>query len=265
MRIWTVANQKGGVGKTTVVTSLAGLLAQRGHSVLMVDLDPHGSLTSYFGYDPETIEPNLYELFRGQGRGGDPQRMTVATAVQGLHLLPASTSLATLDRQLGSRKGMGLVIRRGLSAMADRFTYTLLDCPPMLGVLMVNALAACDHLVVPVQTEFLALKGLERMIHTLEMIDRSRARPLPYTIVPTLYDQRTRAATQALEELRQRHQGRIWPGAIPVDTQFREASREGLPLTVLQPWCRGSLAFRKLLEHLNEAQRERDAEVAHHD
>ncbi len=264
MRIWTVANQKGGVGKTTVVTSLAGLLAQRGASTLVVDLDPHGSLTSYFGYDPEEVEPNLYELFRHQGRSIDPDAMSVPTAVEGLHLLPASTSLATLDRQLGSRKGMGLVIRRGLSAMAHRFDYTLLDCPPMLGVLMVNALAACDRLIVPVQTEFLALKGLERMVHTLEMIERSRPRALPYTIVPTLYDRRTRAATRALEELQQRHGERVWPGAIPVDTQFREASREGLPLTVMQPWCRGSLAFRKLLEHLNRSEHQRDTEVAGH-
>ena len=261
MRIWTVANQKGGVGKTTLVTSLAGLLAQRGSSVLMVDLDPHGSLSAYFGYDPETVEPNLYELFRQQGRGIEAERMTVATSVAGLHLLPASTSLATLDRQLGSRKGMGLVIRRGLRAMADRFDYTLLDCPPMLGVLMVNALAACDHLIIPVQTEFLALKGLERMTHTLEMIERSRPRPLPYTIVPTLYDRRTRAATRALEDLQQRYRGTVWPGVIPEDTRFREASREGMPLTVLQPWCRGSMAHRKLLEHLLE--RERAEEGAH--
>ncbi len=264
MRIWTVANQKGGVGKTTVVTSLAGLLAQRGQSVLVVDLDPHGSLTSYFGYDPETVEPNLYELFRTQGRGGDPSAMTVPTSISGLELLPASTSLATLDRQLGSRKGMGLIIRRGLQSMAGRFDYTLLDCPPMLGVLMVNALAACDHLVVPVQTEFLAMKGLERMVHTLEMIERSRPKPLPYTIVPTLYDKRTRAATRALEELRQRYGERVWPGAIPVDTQFREASRDGQPLTVIQPWCRGSMAFRKLLEHLKEKERAQEAEALGH-
>ncbi|MBK1727704.1 ParA family protein [Halorhodospira neutriphila] len=264
MRIWTVANQKGGVGKTTAVTSLAGLLAQRGSAVLMVDLDPHGSLTSYCGLDPESVEPNLYDLFRAQGRGGSGAVSTHPTEVEGLDLLPASTALATLDRQLGNRKGMGLVIRRALASLADRYDYTLLDCPPMLGVLMVNALAACHHLVVPVQTEFLALKGLERMVHTLEMIERSRSDGLAYTIVPTLFDRRTRAATRALEELRQRYGERVWQGTIPVDTHFREASRQGLPLTVQQPWSRGSMAFRKLLEHLLAQEAADAAEVAGH-
>ncbi len=252
MRIWTVANQKGGVGKTTVAVSLGGLLAQRRRPTLLVDLDPHGSLTSYFGYDPETVEPTLYDLFRGGGRTPPASKMIQETSVEGLYLLPASTALATLDRQLGSRHGMGLVIRRGLNSVADRFDYTMLDCPPMLGVLMVNALAACHQLLVPVQTEFLALKGLDRMVHTLEMIQRSRSRDLPYTIVPTLYDKRTRAAIEALKDLRQRYGERVWSGAIPVDTQFREASRQGLPLTVAQPWSRGSMAFRKLLDYLQE-------------
>lgn len=261
MRIWTVANQKGGVGKTTLVTSLAGLMAQRGRSVLMVDLDPHGSLTSYFGFDPDVVEPNLYDLFQNPRNKADP-RMAHPTGVDGLYLVPASTALATLDRQFGNRKGMGLVIRRAVTSMADRFEHTVLDCPPMLGVLMVNALAACHRLIIPVQTEFLALKGLERMVNTIEMINRSRSNPLPYTIVPTLYDRRTRAANKALEDVRQRYSAKVWKGAIPIDTQFREASREGLPLTVSLPWSRGSIAIRKLLEHLLTQDKLKGKEVA---
>ncbi|BAU58827.1 chromosome (plasmid) partitioning protein ParA [Halorhodospira halochloris] len=263
MRIWTVANQKGGVGKTTVVTSLAGLLAQRGRSVLMVDLDPHGSLSSYFGFDPDSVEPNLYGLFQNPSRTADPQ-IAHPTGVDGLYLMPASTALATLDRQFGNRKGMGLVIKRAVTSMADRFEHTILDCPPMLGVLMVNALAACHRLVIPVQTEFLALKGLERMVGTIDMINRSRSNQLPYTIVPTLYDRRTRAANRALEEVRQRYTDKVWGGAIPIDTQFREASRDGLPLTVSLPWSRGSIAIRKLLEHLLVQDKLKGKEVAKH-
>ncbi len=250
MKVWAVANQKGGVGKTTTTTSLAGLLAQRGHSTLVVDLDPHGSLTSYFGFDPETIEPSAYDLFARAAQGSSDTIMLRPTAVKNLSLLPASTALATLDRQLGARSGMGLVVRRALQALSGRFEYALIDCPPMLGVLMVNALAACDRLLVPVQTEYLALKGLERMVHTLEMIQRSRSQPLPYTIVPTLFDRRTRASVESLEELRQRYPAQIWSEAIPVDTQFRDASRQGLPLTVVHPWSRGSQAYRRLLDEV---------------
>jgi len=263
MKIWAVANQKGGVGKTTTTVNLGGLLAQRGHRTLLVDLDPHGSLTSYFGYDPERIEPSVYDLFNGKGERAQVEPVLRETSVPGLSLLPASTALATLDRQLGGRSGMGLIIRRSLHALADRFEYAVLDCPPMLGVLMVNALAACDELLIPVQTEFLALKGLERMVHTLNMIQRSRPQPLPYRIVPTLFDRRTRASVESLRELRATYGDRIWSAAIPVDTQLREASKQGLPLTVQHPWARGSQAYRRLLDDLLPAGQTKAKVVGH--
>ncbi|MGD8430147.1 MAG: ParA family protein, partial [Ectothiorhodospiraceae bacterium] len=222
MKTWSVANQKGGVGKTTTVVSLGGLCALKGQRTLLVDLDPHGSLTSYFGYDPESPEPSVYDLFRDDA-AGPTDDMLRDTGVDGLSVLPASTALATLDRQLGARQGKGLVIQRALQALEGRFDAVFLDCPPMLGVLMVNALAACQRLVVPVQTEFLALKGLERMVHTLRMIQQSRGRELSFLIVPTMFDQRTRASVESMEALRERYPENLWSGVIPEDTQFREA------------------------------------------
>lgn len=265
MRVWAVANQKGGVGKTTTAVNLAGLCANRGYRTLLIDMDPHGSLTSYFGFDPESISPSAYHLF-GEQRREQAEAAVRETQVERLSILPASTALATLDRQLGHRPGLGLVIRHTLQDLADRFDYALLDCPPMLGVLMVNALAACDELLVPVQTEFLALKGLERMVNTLNMIQRSRQSPLAWRIVPTMFDRRTRASVDSLEELRASYGEQIWTAAIPIDTQFREASREGLPLTVSQPWSRGSQAYRRLLDDLLQeiaAPAEKGVENAH--
>ena len=248
MKVWAVANQKGGVGKTTSTVSLGGLLAQRGYNVLLIDTDPHGSLTSYFRYNPDDLETSVYSLF--EDRDIDPLTVIKPTRFEHLQIMPASMALATLDRQLGTQSGMGLVLHKMLKQLSSQYDYALIDCPPMLGVLMVNALAACDHLVVPVQTEFLALKGLERMLKTLSMITRSRNISLPYTIVPTLFDRRTRASTDTLRHLRSKYSDELWKSVIPVDTQFREASRKGVPLPMMVPQSRGVLAYTKLLETL---------------
>ncbi len=248
MRVWAVANQKGGVGKTTTSVSLAGLLAQAGYKTLMVDLDPHGSMTSYFGHDPDALNRSVYWIF--QEKGVDPASLLLDTGMDGLSLLPASTALATLDRQLGSEDGKGLMLLKALDRLSGRFDFVLIDCPPVLGVLMVNAMAACERLVIPVQTEFLALKGLERILKTIRMIGRALNRPLPFVIVPTMYDRRTRAALDSLRTLHENYPDTIWDGVIPVDTQFREASRARRPLPEMNPRARGSLAYKELLQSL---------------
>lgn len=247
MNIWAVANQKGGVGKTTTAVTLAGVLQKRGYRVLLVDLDPHGSLTSYFGSDPDDVEPSGYELFQ--------QTVAATSAVHKtrfdkLSFIPASSALATLDRQLGSKDGMGLVIKKVLDQLSAQYDFAIIDCPPMLGLLMVNALAACQRLMIPVQTEFLAIKGLERMVHTLNMIQKARKLPLDYTIVPTFFDRRLKASIETLRHLRANFSEQIWEKVIPVDTQFREASQQGIPLSMSKPGCRGSRAYSELLDYM---------------
>ncbi len=252
MKVWSVANQKGGVGKTTSVVNLGGLLANRGYRTLLLDMDPHGSMSSYFKLDPDITEDSLYRLFqvRQSRLAVHPRDIVYPTPFEKLALLPASTAMATLDRQLGIADGMGLVIARALKLLSSDYDFALIDCPPQLGVLMVNALAACQHLIIPVQTEFLAVKGLERMLRTLDMIGRS-GHPVPeYTILPTMFDRRTRASTSTLRLLQERHAASLWRAVIPVDTQFREASRVGIPLTIRSPDDRGSLAYGELLDDL---------------
>lgn len=252
MKVWTVANQKGGVAKTTSVVTLGGLLAAWGFRVLLVDMDPHGSMTSYFRYDQDSLEASVYSLFQANAeqRPIRVAEMIHGTGCEGLSLLPASLAQATLDRQTGKLTGMGLILKHGLAQVQDEFDYVLIDCPPLLGVLLINALAACDRLIIPVQTEFLALKGLERMLHTLKMVLKARKQELPYLIVPTLYDIRTRASQDSLRILRQTYRDNLWPGVIPVDTKFREASRAGLPLPMFAPRSRGVEAYTGLLEYL---------------
>ena len=258
MKIWAVANQKGGVGKTTTAVTLAGHLVKQGKQVLLVDLDPHGSMTSYFGYDPDSLENSIYQLF--QGPAAEPQisphTLLLDTHVEGMHLLPASTALATLDRQLGSQEGKGLVLVHTLKKFEELYDHVLIDCPPLLGILMVNALAACHELILPVQTEFLAIKGLERMMRTLEMIMRARKNKLGFLIVPTMFDRRTRAALESLRQLRETYGEDIWDSVIPVDTKFREASSKGVPLSIMLPSSRGARAYEALLAYLQSERRQ---------
>jgi len=147
---------------------------------------------------------------------------------------------------------MGLVLSRSLATLWDDYDYVLLDNSPSLGVLMINALAAAQHLLVPVQTEFLALKGLDRMLHTLEMVMKSQRNRLNYTIIPTMYDRRTQASVQSLNQLRRSYGKELWRFAIPVDTRFRDASQQGIAPSALREDSQGIRAYRRLLSDLLE-------------
>lgn len=252
MNVWAIANQKGGVGKTTTTVSLAGLLAAWGFRTLMIDVDPHGSLTSYFRLDPDDIEGSSYSLFEAAAdqRDLDPHSLLRDTGAEGLQLIPASIALATLDRQSGRLDGLGLVLQKAVCDLQADFDYVLIDCPPVLGVLLINAIAACECLIAPVQTEFLAIKGLERLEHTLAMVTKARPTPLDVVVVPTFYDQRTRASRDSLALLRRDYAKQLWDDLIPIDTRFREASRAGMPPALFDPRARGVQAYARLLEHL---------------
>lgn len=252
MEIWTVANQKGGVGKTTTAITLAGLAAEQGKRVLLVDLDPHGSLSSYFGKDPDHQETGVYSLFQNKDQLTSKfvSGLFAETPMPNVFLLPSSTALATLERQAIGRDGMGLVVGKSLRLLSSIIDIAIIDSPPLLGILLVNALAACEKLVIPVQTEFLALKGLERMTHTLAMMSRSRSKPIEYIILPTLYDRRTQASVTSLRFLRNHYGSLVFPGKVPVDTKFRDASRGGVFPHHFAPESHGVVAYQQCLKWL---------------
>lgn len=253
MKIWTIANQKGGVGKTTTTVTLGGILALQGKRVLLIDTDPHASLSYYFGTDAEELSASVYDIFMSQVEitADAVLDCLCPTKLDSLFILPASMALATLDRQMGMQSGMGLILKKALLTVRDEFDYVLIDCPPVLGVLMVNALAACQKVIVPVQTEFLALKGLDRMIHTLEIMGRSLQKDFDTVIVPTMFDRRTNAAIQSHKKLIDDYGTKVWKGVIPVDTRFRDASQAQSPASVIYPRARGVYAYTKLLDELD--------------
>ena len=251
MIVWSVANQKGGVGKTTSTVTLAGLLSQKGHRVLMVDTDPHASLTTYLGYDSDAVTSSLFDLFQLKTFSRETVKpLILETELEGMDIIPAHMSLATLDRVMGNRSGMGLILKRALQAVAQDYDYVLIDCPPILGVMMVNALAASDRILIPVQTEFLAMKGLERMIRTLTIMQKSRPGGFKVTIVPTMYDKRTKASLQKLTQLKKDNPNQVWTSAEPNDPKFRDASLKHLPASHFASGSRGVFAYKQLLIYL---------------
>ena len=245
MQIWAIANQKGGVGKTTTTICLARGLVDAGQRVLLVDLDPHASLSHAFGVPVDPPPRGSYELFTDATQA--LRQLARPTPVENLSICPAQPALATIERRGATQPGLGLALGRALHAAHGDWDYALLDCPPTLGLLMVNALAAADRLIAPTQTDPLALHGLRDMIRTADMVERSRRRRLPRSILPTLHDKRTRSGLNSLDELRATYGEQVSPDAIPVDTRLRDAAAVATGPTLAS---RGADAYREALQWL---------------
>ncbi len=264
MNVWAIANQKGGVGKTTSTVTLGGILAARNEKTLMIDLDPHASLSSYFGLEPESVNRTVYDLIAEYANGNKINLNGVvhATEIDNLSIIPSSVAVASLEKKFGARNGMGLILSQALIAAKGNFSHVLIDCPPVLGMLMLNALVACDRLIIPVQTELLAIKGLKRMLRTLDMIEHSLHKKITYTILPTMHDRRTRASMKSLQMLNDEYAEFLSVQPIPVDTKFRDASFAGKPISYINKETHGLKAYELLLEQISNVQHREARDVA---
>jgi chromosome partitioning protein len=251
MKIWTVVNQKGGVGKTTTSISIAGSLSALGYRVLLLDLDPHASLSYYLGFDAETLTDTLYDVFtQSTTQPFNIRRALQPTKIKNVSLLPAHIALATLDKSFGTQAGKGLVIKKALAELSDDFDIAIIDCPPVLGVLMVNGLLAANKILIPTQTEHLALHGLRRMLQTIDQLKPTLNSKVQIMVVATLFDRRVNACLFAYTKMREQFKAVMWRGYIPIDTKFREASLQALPINMIVKESRGVFAYDKLTNEL---------------
>ncbi|CBA15880.1 ParA family protein [Xanthomonas albilineans] len=248
MRIWAIANQKGGVGKTTSTLALGRGLSMLGHRVLMLDLDPHASLTRAFDVPQEPQPAGVVDLFATPS--SELSVLAHTTAIERLSFVCGQTALATLERRSANQPGLGLALQQAMARHAGQHDYILLDCPPTLGLLMINALAAADRVIIPTQAEPLALHGLASMVRTVDMVERSRRRPLPASILPTLFDKRTRAGNETLRQMQDSYGERVWEDAIPVDTKICNVKALTIAGVPGDYPGRGLAAYRRALEWL---------------
>lgn len=247
-RIIAVVNQKGGVGKTSTVMNLGAALAERGAQVLVIDMDPQSNSTSGLGVDPARARLTVYHLLSGSA---GIEEVAAPTAVPGLHVVPSQVGLAGAEIELASQTERELRLRRALSRLTGGFSYVLIDCPPSLGLLTLNALAAAGEMLIPMQAEYFALEGLAHLVYTQQLVRMNLNPALEVGgIVMTQFDGRTTLAWDVLQEIRRAYPEKLYRTLIPRNIRVSEAPSHGLPVTHYDPGCRGALAYRELAEEV---------------
>ncbi len=248
-RVMAVANQKGGVGKTTTAINLGACLADLGWRTLVVDLDPQGNASTGLGIDPRGLQVSMYDVIMHDAPIDD---CVEATAVRGLFVAPAALDLAGAEIELVPAFSRELKLKRALDGVLDQYDYILVDCPPSLGLLTVNGLAAATEVVVPIQCEYYALEGLGQLLRNVELVRRSLNPSLEVsTIILVMYDARTKLADQVVHEVREHFGAKVCRQIVPRTVRLSEAPSFGQPIIAFDPSSRGALAYRELAKEVS--------------
>lgn len=247
-KVLAVVNQKGGVGKTTTTVNLASSLGEKKKKVLLVDIDPQANATSGLGIDKRALETTTYDLLIGSVK---PEDLVIHTEFKGVDLLPSGIALAGAEVELVEVSRREYRLKAALAALRDNYDYLLIDCPPSLGLLTLNALAAADTVLVPIQCEYYALEGLSQLTATLRQVKRLYNESLELEgIVMTMYDKRLNLTKQVVAEVEKHYPRKVYSTVIPRTVRLSEAPSFGKPINYFDHGSKGAKAYRKLAEEM---------------
>lgn len=250
VRIIAVTNQKGGVGKTTTAINLSACLAAEGKRVLAIDADQQGNTTSGLGLDKNEVPLTIYDSFLGEASLAEVKQ---TTCVEGLEVVPANINLTGAEIELIGKNDREFIIREELEKIKDDYDFIIIDCPPSLNLITINALVAADTVLVPIQCEYFALEGLEQLLHTVNLVKKRLNPELEIEgIVFTMFDARTNLSLQVVEEVKRSLGQNVYRTIIPRNVRLGEAPSHGLPIHLYDPRSKGAEAYALLAEEVIE-------------
>lgn len=247
-RIIAVANQKGGVGKTTTTINLSASLAELNQKVLVVDIDPQGNTTSGLGVQKEDLTKTIYEVMLGEL---DIQNSIIKSSIENLDIIPSNVNLAGAEIDLIGVEDREFILKTEIQKLVDLYDFIIMDCPPSLSMLTVNAMTAANTVLVPIQCEYYALEGLSQLIHTINLVQKRLNPELEIEgVVFTMYDARTNLSLQVVENVKQNLKQNIYKTIIPRNIRLAESPSHGLPINLYDPKSSGAESYRLLAEEV---------------
>ncbi len=250
----SVANQKGGVGKTTTALSLGASLALMGKRTLVMDLDPHACATIHLSFFPDKLKYTALDIFKSYPDFplASSNYICRVSSDPAFDFVPSSIYLSDLEAELRDVPGKGLILKKWLRTIKDNYDFIIIDCPPQMGFILVNALIAADMVIIPTQTDFLALHGFKLIFDTIRLLNKALKKPIKYRILATMYDRRAKACRKILNVLRKKMDSRLFETVINTDTKFRESSAKGMVIHAYAPKSRGALEYLLLAKEISK-------------